>query len=119
MYVYAAIMIAGLALGFTGGWTTNGWRHDAQRAVEHAAAARDLAKRMDRVDEAATAHEEFKAKEEVRYVERVKVVRQLVDRPVYRNVCLDGDGVRLLNDAIAGREGAGQPAPTVPAAAKP
>jgi hypothetical protein len=119
MYAYAAVLIAGLVFGFTGGWKTNGWRYDAQAAAEHAAAARDLVKRVDRIDEAAAKHEDFKAKEEVRYVERVKVVRQLVDRPVYRNVCLDDDGVRLLNNAAAGRDNPGQPAPAVPAAAKP
>ena len=34
---------------------------------------RDTLKRMERVDESAVGHEEFKANEEVRYVERVKV----------------------------------------------
>ena len=36
-------------------------------------------------------------KEKVRYVEIEKIVK----RDVYRNVCLDADGVSIINDAIA------------------
>jgi hypothetical protein len=43
-------------------------------------------------------------------------VDKVVSRDVYRNVCLDSDGVRLVNDALAGRASAGQPADAVPAA---
>lgn len=35
-------------------------------------------------------------KERVRYVQ----VQKIVEKPVYRNVCLDADGVRELNAAI-------------------
>lgn len=32
-----------------------------------------------------------------------KQVTKLVDRPVYRNICLDPDGLRIANAAIAGK----------------
>lgn len=38
--------------------------------------------------------------EKIRYVE----VQKIVERPVYRNVCLDDDGLQELNAAIAGSE---------------
>lgn len=37
-------------------------------------------------------------KERVRYVQ----VQKIVEKPVYRNVCLDADGLRELNAAIDG-----------------
>lgn len=36
-------------------------------------------------------------KERVKYVQMVKTI----ERPVYRNVCLDADGVQIVNAAIA------------------
>lgn len=41
---------------------------------------------------------ELKANE--RIIEREKL--KIVDRPVYRNVCLDSDGVRIANQAKNG-----------------
>lgn len=36
-------------------------------------------------------------KERIRYVE----VQKIVERPVYRNVCIDSDGLSVINAAIA------------------
>ena len=36
-------------------------------------------------------------KEKIRYVE----VQKIINRPVYRNVCLDSDGLHIINQAIA------------------
>jgi len=118
MYVYAAIAVACLLAGFGGGWKTNGWRHDAALHAAQVEQARTAQKRIDRVDEAAVGHEDFKAKEEIRYVERIKMVTKLVDRPVYRAQCLDDDGLRLLRAANRGQDSS-EPAPAVPATARP
>lgn len=118
MYVYAALLAAGLFTGFVGGWKTNGWRHDAAMHAAKVQQARDTQKRIDRIDEAAADHEQFKAAEDIRYVETIKVVTKLVDRPVYRNVCLDDTGRMLINSAIRG-EDSSKPAPAVPATARP
>lgn len=40
---------------------------------------------------------------------------KIIDRPVYRNVCLDDDGRMLINAAIRGTD-PGEPAAAVPAA---
>lgn len=37
-------------------------------------------------------------REKIRYVE----VQKIIHRPVYRNVCLDADGLHIINRAIAG-----------------
>ncbi|MBK7052249.1 MAG: hypothetical protein IPH54_17045, partial [Rhodoferax sp.] len=39
----------------------------------------------------------------IEYRTRWRTIETLVDRPVYRNVCLDADGLRELNAAIAGQ----------------
>lgn len=40
---------------------------------------------------------EREEKERIRYVR----VQKIVERPVYRNVCIDSDGVSVINAAIA------------------
>ncbi|WP_196428118.1 hypothetical protein [Neisseria polysaccharea] len=59
-------------------------------AIEHAEHAREYA----------AAYQAQKAareeKERVRYVQTLKII----ENPVYRNVCLDADGLRELNAAI-------------------
>lgn len=114
MYAYVATAIAALLIGFGGGWKTQAWRHDAAELERTRVESRDRLKKIERGDEAAVAHEQFKAKEEIRYVYRTQMVDRIVERPVYRNQCFDDDGLRLLNDAIAGRDAPGQPASTVP-----
>jgi hypothetical protein len=120
LYVLVGLFLAGLLTGSVGAWKVQGWR---QAALEHARQAqqqRDTQKRIDRVQEAAAGHEQFKAEEEIRYVTVTKVVTKLVDRPVYRNVCLDDDGRRMLNDYATGAvPGAGEPAAAVPRSATP
>nr|DAJ67504.1 MAG TPA: Selenoprotein S (SelS) [Caudoviricetes sp.]DAK49067.1 MAG TPA: Selenoprotein S (SelS) [Caudoviricetes sp.]DAP70525.1 MAG TPA: Selenoprotein S (SelS) [Caudoviricetes sp.] len=40
---------------------------------------------------------EREEKERIRYVE----VQKIVERPIYRNVCIDSDGLSVINAAIA------------------
>lgn len=118
LYVLIAAALVLLGSGFTAGWKVQGWR---QAALEHARqtqAQRDAMKRMERVVEAATSHEDFKAKEEVRYVTVTKTITKVVDRPVYLRQCFDDDGRRMLNDYAAGRDSS-EPQAAVRAPAKP
>ncbi|QMP23944.1 hypothetical protein DDSR119_26 [Pseudomonas phage DDSR119] len=91
-----------LCAAFLCGWLVNGWYQDSLDLV--------AAKAAQNAQERATAHEFNQAvaldawlanntiqKETIR-LETVK----LVDRPVYRNVCLDDDGLRLANAAKNG-----------------
>lgn len=52
--------------------------------------------------------------------QKIEIIRQtterIVERPVYRGECLDDDGLRVANAAIAGRADSGESAATVPAA---
>lgn len=118
LYLLTALSIACTLFGFAGGWKVQGWRQAALEHTRQVQQQRDTQKRLDRVAEAATSHEDFKAKEDIRYVERIKVVQKIVERPVYRNTCFDDDGMRELNAAIRG-EDSGKPQTTVSATAKP
>ncbi|RZJ24778.1 MAG: hypothetical protein EOO54_08400 [Haliea sp.] len=113
-----AAAVAGL-IGFGSAWTVQDWRHDAAMLKRTQEEGKALVRKADNIDAAATNHEAFKAKTEVRYVTRTRTIEKLVDRPVYRNQCIDADGLRELNAAIAGRDDSGEPAPAVPGPAKP
>lgn len=73
--------------------------YNAAIAEVQAAAEKQQAK----IDTQAEQYENQKAenleKEKVRYVEIQKIIRQ----PVYRNVCIDDDGLRTINEAVAER----------------
>ena len=68
------------------------------------------------VDSAAVKHEQFKTRVEVREVQVLKEVDRVIEKPVYSNVCVDDDGLRIIAADIAARHDApSQPAPAVPA----
>lgn len=81
------------------------------RAVQENARVQIL--RADRADQAAERHETAKADIQVIYETIEKEVRHVVEKPVYRNICLDDDGLRVLSAAINGDNAAGKPAPAV------
>lgn len=113
------VLLAAIAFGFAGGWRVEAWRNNSKLLEAQAEATKRFKRDEKRVDVAAEGHEQFKEKERIVYVEREKKVRVYLDRPVYRNVCIDDDGVQLINDAIAGGAGAGQSATAVPGSAAP
>lgn len=86
------------------------WRQDraAQYRRGYGAAMREVSERLkaaaiegnEHARKSSAAYQAQKAareeKERVRYVQ----VQKIVEKPVYRNVCLDADGLRELNAAI-------------------
>lgn len=116
LYVIATLCLASLACGGAGGWTARGWKaaaDDQQRRDNEAETARLRAKR---VDSAAEALEQKEASTAIRWRTVTKEVAHVVEKPVYRNVCLDDDGLRLIAAEVGARS-ASQPAAAVPAAA--
>ena len=75
--------------------------HTAATAAISAELAASAQKQVEQARQASadyqTAKAENEQKERVRYVQ----VQKIIERPVYRNVCLDADGLRELNAAIA------------------
>lgn len=119
MYAYLAVAAVCLLVGFGGGWKTQSWRYDAAELERTRIESRDRVKKIERGDDAAVAHEDTKAKEEVRYVTVIKKVDRIVGRPVYARTCFDDDGLRVLNAAISGSESAGEPPAKMPGPATP
>ena len=88
---------------------------DAQRElVAHEAAAKATQKKLEQVDQAAVAHEKDKVQIRTQIKTVIQEVERIVEKPVYRNVCLDDDGLRVLRAAIRPAAAASQPAPAVP-----
>lgn len=115
IWVRLAASIAALSVAFWAGWSVQDWRRYARElnAREDAAELQRLQARG--ADRAAVAHEDFKERERVVYQTITQTVDRIVDRPVYRNVCLDDDGVRAINAAVRGSDGnPGEPAAAVP-----
>ena len=100
-----------LLVAFLGGWTVNGWYTDslAHVASQAAAAAQDKANK--REYEQAIALDKWLAENAINERTIIRESVKLVDRPVYRNICLDDDGLRLIN---AAKNGTGWPVAGVP-----
>ena len=112
------LAVAALALlaAFGAGWKIEGWRWDAS---EKAAVEAALAHYQQETKQAAGASAALAAQQEQTNV-RIRTITRTVDRivvrPVYRNVCLDADGLRAVNAALTGKAAlARQPDGTMPA----
>lgn len=109
---YLIILGIVAAASFGGGWVVKGWNVDS-------AENKAMKEITQQIDTRAVNHEQFKAKERVRYVTIEKEVEKIIDRPIYVTTqCFDDDGVRLLNDAITGATPS-QSASAVPSASAP
>ena len=90
------------------GWKVRGWNEDSKELAAHSAV-------METQRLVAISLEEKlqKLRENERTV--VRETTKVVERSVYRNVCLDPDGVRLINAAKEGKaSGASQPLTEMP-----
>ena len=101
------LRLAGLALLLVvtaaGSWQARGWLEDSHRLTAERAARQAIDAAFARESEIAAGVEarlaELEASERV--IDR-GLIRE-IEKPIYRNVCLGDDAVRLLNDAAAGR----------------
>lgn len=98
-----------LVISFLAGWKVNGWRHEAEAALIREAKQAMVDAYREEEAKAATVLEnklkDLKANEKIIEKERV----HLVDRPVYSNICLDDDGVRLIERARTGKTDSSKP----------
>lgn len=121
MSILAQLVIA-IAIFVAGGAAGIKWQVGVV-AARDLKAANDAAlvklRRDEKVDLAANGHEKFKAAAGVREVKVIQEVERVVQNTVYRNICIDDAGLRIIAADIAARDAAGQPAPAVSNAAKP
>lgn len=69
-----------------------------QKDVDSAIAARDRLRGQ--IEQAALLHLQADQARQSTHREIIRESTKIVDNPVYRNVCVDADGVRLLDRAI-------------------
>lgn len=113
----AVALVVGALLGAWAGWEVQGWRKDAAIADIEREQQRAKDAQAGKADQASSDHaqnaETIRAEAQI----IIREVPRVVEKPVYRNVCIDPDGLRLIGRAIRGAGGASEPAPAVPGAA--
>lgn len=113
----AAVALAAFMAGGAGAWNVQAWRFEAEKARAVQRAARDLARAVEVQDRAVSAYIAQRQTAASRTEKVIRYVDKIVERPVYRNVCLDADGLRALRATIDGAEAGPEPGPAVPDAA--
>lgn len=117
IYTHAAALIVGLSVGFAGAWNVQSWRADSAQLKRVEQAKTEFLRRDKEAYTPSVAHEQFKQRERVVYEVVTETIDKIIERPVYRNICLDADGLRALNAAVNGSsEDSSKPSPTVPVA---
>lgn len=114
LYTYVATGLIALAVGFGGGWKTQGWRWDAADKQRIEQEAKERQKQLDRAHTASTTFEDKRTTNETRYRTVTVTLEKVVERPVYLHSCLDDDGLRILNGQISRTADSGQPSLKLP-----
>ncbi len=98
--IYGGVALA--VICFAGGWFTNGWKEDSIRLAEKAASEKVMKLFATRESDIAIAVTDklkgLKANE--RIIERH--TQDIIERPIYRSICIDDDGLRQLNSYANG-----------------
>ena len=115
--VLAAVALAALAAGFTGGWKVQAWRWAAADGARAEAQVEQDRLQRRVADESAARHAAEVAAIAAQRRVLTKEIERVVEVPLYRNVCLDDSGLRLVEAAARGTDPAGEPAPALPASA--
>ena len=92
-------LVVGLAIGCAVGYLYR-WAGDGNRKAKA-----ELAQVEAKVKQLNAAESYLEGKKDERtetYRTITKTVEKIIDRPVYRDVCGDADGLRSINEALAG-----------------
>lgn len=119
LWHYVAGGVALFALGSYTGWEVRDWKAAADNADRVEREAQDAFRRAEIIDRSSEKFEVGRASAEAR--ERVveREVIRVVEKPVYRERCLDDDGLRILTNDIAASNARREFAPAVPPASSP
>ncbi len=100
--IYGLVALGLLAAGFTSGYRVESWHAAAQRQAAIDAAIAEYKGEAEKANAAAAALEQKKDASHVVYQTITRNVDRIVEKPVYRDRCLDDDGLRAANAALAG-----------------
>ncbi|WP_347455719.1 hypothetical protein [Acinetobacter thermotolerans] len=101
--IVVLLVLLALAIAF-GAWKHVALNHckstreaDIEKAIEPYKTA--VEEQRSRADEVSGRYEELKSQDRVRTEVINNRVEKITERPVYRNLCIDADGVSALNEA--------------------
>ena len=97
LYTHLAAALVGAAVAATSAWQIQNWRLDSAEKARLEKEAEIRRNNEKRTSSAAEGLEQDKVKIEIRYRTITKTVTEFIDRPVYKNICLDQDGVDAIN----------------------
>ena len=100
LYTYAATAVVAVALGFAGGWKTQGWRWDAADKQRLEQEAKELHRAAERAQASSTTFEGKRSTNETKYRTVTVTLEKIVERPVYLQQCMDSEGLAVLNQQI-------------------
>ena len=95
-------MALGIALGAFGSWNYASLVHDAQDLRKELAQSKADDKAREQLKPIEAEQAKADAVAQVKVVTATKVVEKIVEKPVYRNVCLDEEGVAYINRIVSG-----------------
>jgi hypothetical protein len=105
LYGLLALALMGAVGGVVWKIDDNGFQRAEAKCAKLAATQRE--KEQAASSKAAAALQAERKKRKVVKVERTVYVDQIVEKPVYRNVCFEPHGVSCVNSAIKGESAAG------------
>jgi hypothetical protein len=114
----AALLIAvalGMAAGSAAGYKLTADHYKAAQLEQERAAAAAYQARTEELNQVSAELERAKSEKHVIYRTITKRVQTYIDRPVYLHDCVDDDGLRDINAALAGAD-PGKPDAAVPGA---
>lgn len=118
--LYLAVATTVLVAGFAGGVKYQSGVAARAELARVEAAAKTLARQADRIEVAAVKNEEVKEATRIKFVTITKEVdRVIAKNPIFRNICLDDDGLRQLATATRESPSASEPVTPVPATRQP
>ena len=107
LIVYAVLALAVMGMIGTGVYNVKKWGGDEVRAEWTAANLKAKSEAEARIAKAADDLVAERKKRKIVIREVTTYVDKIVDRPVYRNTCLDASGLSCLESAIRGESTAG------------
>lgn len=78
-------------------------KHKADAEAQAKAYQEALVKRQNQINQLSSDYETKKSKQKIKVETVTKYVDKIVERDVYRNVCIDDDGMQQLNSLIKSR----------------
>ena len=86
IYIYIAVILA----SFASGWQVHSWKNDSENA-----AAIEAVQKTEKAVSATLEEKLATLRANERIIEREKI--KIINRDVYHNVCLDADGLSIIN----------------------